>query len=66
MPELVAVVEVVDVGSVEVDRLLDHPQPEQPRVEVDVARGVAGDRGDVVDALELHGRSPRVRPPVGG
>ena len=51
---VVAVVEVVDVGRVEVDGLLDHPQPEHARVPVDVAPGIAGDRGDVVEAFECH------------
>ena len=51
---LVAVVEVVDVGLVEVHGLLDQPQPEHARVEVDVARRVGGDRRDVVQALECH------------
>ena len=31
------------------------PQAQHVGVEADVGRGVAGDRGDVVDALELHG-----------
>ena len=35
---LVAVIQVVDVRGVEVDRLLDQPQPEHARVEVDIAR----------------------------
>jgi len=48
--ELVAVVEVVRAGVVEVDRLLDQPQAQHPDVEVDVALGVAGDRGHMVDA----------------
>ena len=45
---LVAEVQVVDVGLIEVDRLLDQAQAEHARVEVDVARGVRGDRRDVV------------------
>ena len=53
---LVAVEEVVDRGVVLVDGLLDHPQAHDARVEVDVARRVARDAGDVVDALELHAR----------
>ena len=57
-PGLVAVVEVVGAGIVEVDGLLDEPQAERPGVEVDVAAGVAGDRRDVVDAVLGHGRSP--------
>ena len=51
---LVRVEEVVDARLVLVDRLLDHPQPERAGVEVDVALRLGGDRGDVVDALELH------------
>ena len=51
---LVGVEQVVDRGVVLVDRLLDQPQPEHAGVEVDVLLGVGGDRGDVVDALELH------------
>src|ERR1700730_1621573 len=51
---LVAVEEVVDGRVVLVDRLLDHPQAEHAGVELDVARRVRGDRGDVVNALELH------------
>jgi len=52
--ELVAVVQVVDVGLIEVDGLLDHPQAEDARVEVDVARRVGRDRGDVMESLESH------------
>ena len=52
---LVAVEEVVDGRVVLVDGLGGQPQAEDARVEVDVARRVAGDRGDVVDAVELHG-----------
>ena len=51
---LVGVEEVVDGGVVLVDGLLDHAQAEHPRVEVDVARRVAGDAGHVVDAFEAH------------
>src|SRR6476646_1829413 len=51
---LVSVKQVVDGRVVLVDRLGGQPQAEDPRVEVDVAAGVAGDRGDVVDAFEFH------------
>src|SRR5438874_12028571 len=51
---LVSVEEVVDRGVVLVDRLLDEAQPEHARVEVHVAWSIARDRGDVMDALELH------------
>ena len=54
-PVLVRVEQVVDGRVVLVDRLLDHPQAEHPHVEVDVARRVARDAGDVVDPLDLHG-----------
>jgi len=47
---------VVDVGGVEVDGLLDEPQPEDAGVELDVAGRVACDRGDVVEPLEPHCR----------
>src|SRR5436309_14427543 len=54
--ELVRVEEVVDGRVVLVDRLLHQAEPEHARVEVDVARRVAGDRGHVVDSLEAHWR----------
>src|SRR5438132_541393 len=41
-PALVRIEEVVDVRVVLVDRLGHQAQPEDPGVEVDVARGVAG------------------------
>jgi hypothetical protein len=53
-PGLVAVVQVVRVRRVVVHRLLDQPQPQHTGVEVHVDRGVGGDGGDVVEALELH------------
>ena len=61
-PSLVAVEEVVDGRFVLVDGALDHPQAEHARVELDVADRVAGDRADVVDALELHRRSTLLAP----
>ena len=57
-PGLVAEIEVIGAGIVEVHGLLDEPQAERPGVEVAVAAGVAGDRGDVVDAVLGHGLSP--------
>src|SRR2546429_1711384 len=59
-PLLVAVEEVVDGRVVLVDALLYQPQAEHAGVELDVGRCVAGDGGDVVDALELH-RGARAR-----
>src|SRR3954464_13906493 len=55
---LVAEVEVVRLGLIEVDRLLDEPQPQHIGVELDVPLSVAGDHGDVVKALEVHGGAP--------
>src|SRR6185503_18296047 len=52
--DLVAVEQVVHARVVLVHRLRGQPQPEHARVEVDVPRGVARDRGDVVDAVESH------------
>jgi hypothetical protein len=49
---LVGVVEVVDGRVVLVDRLLDEPEAQHTRVEVDVPGGVAGDQRDVVDAVD--------------
>src|SRR5262245_53296072 len=60
---LVRVEEVVDGRVVLVDRLLDQAQAEHAHVEVDVARRVAGDRSDVVDSLEAHGKLPGRFPP---
>src|SRR6266508_3005482 len=54
---LVGVEEVVDGRIVLVDRLLHEPQPEQPGVEVDVARRVGRDRCDVVDSFVAHSGS---------
>jgi hypothetical protein len=55
---LVGVEQVIDGGLVLVDGLLDQPQAERARVEVDVLRRVGGDRGYVMDAFELHGGTP--------
>ncbi len=55
-PALVAVEQVVDGRVVLVDGLGHQPQAENAGVEVHVARGVAGDRRDVVDSLEAHHR----------
>jgi hypothetical protein len=49
-----AVEEVVDARVVLVDRLGDEPEPEHPRVEVEVPARIAGDRADVVDPVERH------------
>src|SRR5260370_2525937 len=47
---VIAVVEMVSLRIVEVHGALDEPEAEQPDVEVEVALGVARDRGDVMNA----------------
>ena len=56
---LVGVEQVVDRRVVLVYRLLHQPQTEDSGVEVDISLRFGSDRGDVVDAFELH-RSPLV------
>jgi hypothetical protein len=51
---LVAVRDVPHPGVVGVDPLPDQPQPQQAAVEVEICRDVAGDRRDVMQAIELH------------
>ena len=50
----IGVEQVVDVRVVLVHRLGDQAQAEDAGVEGQVARSVAGDAGDVVDAVEAH------------
>jgi hypothetical protein len=52
---LVAVIEVVRARVVEVDRLLDEAQAQQPRVEVEVGLRDAGDGRDMVNAGKGRG-----------
>ena len=47
-PSLVAVIEVVDVMVVEVDRLLDEPQTERAEAEIEIVLRIVDGRGDVV------------------
>src|SRR4029078_12520207 len=54
---LVRVEQVVHRGVGLVDGLLDHSQAEHAGIEVDVAWGIAGDAGHVMDAFEAHGLS---------
>ena len=58
----VAVVEVIGLGIVEVDGLLDQPEPENARVEVHVALRLAGDGGYVVDSCCLRHGAPLYDP----
>jgi hypothetical protein len=51
-PGLVGVEEVVDGRVVLIHRLLDESEAQDTRVEVDVARRVAGDARDVVDSVQ--------------
>ena len=59
-PSVVAEVEVVGAGVVEVDGALDEAEAEDLGVEVEVGLGVGGDGGDVVktdDGVGGHGRN---------
>src|SRR6185295_1039918 len=58
---LVAEIEVIGRGIVEVDGALDQPQPEDPGVEIEISLGIAGDAGYVVDAggSESHRAIPK-------
>ena len=62
---VIAVEEVVDGRVVLVDGLLDEPEPEQAGIEIEVRLGVAGDRADVVDAVEFHAPLHRLSIPRG-
>ena len=59
MADLVAIIEMVGAGIVEVYRLLDETQPNDTRIEIKIARGLAGNRRDVMNARHgsvLHER----------
>src|SRR5687768_14602828 len=63
----VAKVEVIGAGIVEVDGQLHEPEPEDLRIEVEIALRVAGNRRDVMQS-EDHGLAPervaeRIRSP---
>jgi hypothetical protein len=64
--DLVRVVEVIDVRRIEVHRLLDAAEAQHLREEGVVLPRARGQRGDVMEALDLvqHGKSP-VRVSVG-
>ena len=55
---LVAIIEMIGAGIVEIDRALDEAHAERPGVEIQIARGGPGDRGDMVNAVMGHGRCP--------
>src|SRR5213078_4658452 len=57
MAGLVAIIEVVGAGIVEIDRLLDEPQAQRAGVKIEISQSVTGNGGNVVDAW--HGRSPK-------
>jgi hypothetical protein len=65
-PLLVAEIQVISVGSVEVDCLLDEPQAEYADVELDVPWRVGPDHRDVVEPVKsmssLHGRALSASP----
>src|SRR3954451_2770518 len=45
---LVAIIEMISAGIVEIDRLLDEAQAEVAGVEAKIPDGITGNRGDVV------------------
>src|SRR6476620_943689 len=60
---LVAIIEVIGAGIIEVHRLLDKAQPQRARVEVEISGRLARYRGYVMDASH---RSPLSPPEAGG
>ncbi len=46
---LVAVIEVIGAGIIEIDGLLDEPQTERPRIKLEISQRVTGDCGDMMD-----------------
>jgi hypothetical protein len=50
MAGLVAVIEVIGTGVVEIDGLLDEAETERSGVKVEVSQGVTCDGGDMMDA----------------
>ena len=61
----VGVEEVVGARIVLVDAPLDEPHAEHAGVEVEVLLRRSGDRGDVMQPVDTHGRNPQC-PLVGG
>jgi hypothetical protein len=47
----IAIVQVITTGIIVVDGQLDEAEAENPGVEIDVPLRIAGDRGDVMDAV---------------
>ena len=50
MAGLVAIIEVIGAGIVEIDGLLDEAETERPGVKVEVSPGVTCNGGDMMDA----------------
>jgi hypothetical protein len=59
MARFVAVIEMIGLGIVEIDGLLDEAKPKDSRVERDVAARRARNRRNVVDAALTHRRALR-------
>src|SRR5436190_20613453 len=55
---LVAIIEVIGAGIIEVHRLLDEAQPERARIEVEISRRPARYCGYVMDASHRSSLSP--------
>src|SRR5262245_61261519 len=54
LAHLVAVVEMVGSRIVEIDRPLDQTQAEHAAVEIEIAAGLAGDGGYMMNAVRVH------------
>ena len=58
---VIAVVQVIRTGIIEVDGFLDESQTQHATIELGVTRTVSGDCGDVMNAVQLHGPTRRSR-----
>ena len=55
-PDFISIVEVIDIGGIEIDGLLHQAQTEKAAIEVEVLLGVARQGGDVMDSQDAHGQ----------
>jgi hypothetical protein len=54
LSDLVAIIEVISTWIVKIDGLFDKSEPEHADIEIEIAAGETGDRGDMVDASMRH------------
>src|SRR5947209_12021065 len=50
----IAIIQMVSRGIVEIDCPLGEPKPQKLRVKINIALGIAGDRGDMMNTVEFH------------